>query len=67
MLKAQGDHSVLSNAFRFPEALLVSHYGYIELNFRKLMGVIIKNSMNETFLHFFLALHHNAILVDPKV
>ena len=67
MLKAQCDHSVLNNPFRSPEALRVSHYGYIKLNFRKLMGVIIKNSMNEPFLHFFLALNQNAILVDPKV
>lgn len=27
----------------------------------------MNNSMNETFLHFFFALHYNALLVDPKV
>lgn len=31
------------------------------------MGVITNNPMNDSFLHFFLALNYNAILVDPKV
>lgn len=45
----------------------MSHYGHEELNLRKSMEVIMNNSMNKHFLHFFLALYYNAILVDPKL
>lgn len=59
-------HAVLNSSFKFPEPLLLNHYGHMELNLKKSMGVIMTKPTNEPFLHFFLALNYNAILVDPK-